>query len=208
MQQIPHPAKAKVSQKLDAIIIASGIGALVTASQLAAKGAKVLVLERYLIPGGSAGSFERQGYRFDVGESMIFGFGSQVTTNLLTRALQGVNMTLETIPDSVQIHYHVPNGLDLKVDSNYDQFMQNITKYFPHEKQGIHRFYDECWRVFNCLNTIELLSLEEPEYFFRVFLQNPLSWLGLAKYLRSNVGDIAKRDIKPGFLTKIEKRGV
>jgi len=50
------------------------------------KGAKVLVLERYVIPGGSAGYFEREGYRFDVGASMIF-FGTQGTTNLLTRAL-------------------------------------------------------------------------------------------------------------------------
>jgi len=36
----------------DAIIIGSGIGGLVTASQLSAKGAQVLVLEKYIIPGG------------------------------------------------------------------------------------------------------------------------------------------------------------
>jgi len=54
---------------------------LVTTTQLA-QGAKVLVLERYVIPGGSAGYFEREGYRFDVGASMIFGFGTQGTTNL------------------------------------------------------------------------------------------------------------------------------
>ena len=59
----------------DVVVIGSGIGGLVTASQLAAKGAKVLVLERYLIPGGSGGSFKREGYTFDVGDSMIFGFG-------------------------------------------------------------------------------------------------------------------------------------
>ena len=40
-------------ENFDAIIIGSGIGGLVTASQLAAKGAQVLVLEKYIIPGGS-----------------------------------------------------------------------------------------------------------------------------------------------------------
>ena len=61
----------------DAIIIGSGLGGLVTASQLASKGARVLVLESYLIPGGSGGSFKRKGYTFDVGASMIFGFGEK-----------------------------------------------------------------------------------------------------------------------------------
>jgi len=41
--------------------------ALVLEVPTGGKGAKVLVLERYVIPGGSAGYFEREGYRFDVG---------------------------------------------------------------------------------------------------------------------------------------------
>ena len=64
-------------EQYDAIIIGSGIGGLVAATQLAAKSAKVLVLESYIIPGGSGGYFERAGYRFDVGASMIFGFGDR-----------------------------------------------------------------------------------------------------------------------------------
>ncbi|MBW4431190.1 MAG: carotene isomerase [Pelatocladus maniniholoensis HA4357-MV3] len=186
----------------DAIIIGSGIGGLVTATQLAVKGAKVLVLERYLIPGGSAGYFERQGYRFDVGASMIFGFGQRGTTNLLTRALDAVNVSLEVIPDSVQIHYHLPNGLNLKVERTYENFLQNLIAYFPHEAKGIHQFYDECWQVFNCLNSMELLSLEEPRYLMRMFFQHPWACLGLLKYLPQNVGDVARRHIKDPLLLK------
>jgi prolycopene isomerase len=179
----------------DVIVIGSGIGGLVSATQLAAKGAKVLVLESYLIPGGSAGYFEREGYRFDVGASMIFGFGTQGTTNLLTRALEAVNVSLETIPDSVQIHYHLPNGLELKIHRDYEKFLQELTANFPREREGIRKFYDECWKVFNCLNAMELLSLEEPRYLARVFFQHPLACLGLVKYLPQNVGDIARKYI-------------
>ena len=57
----PSPAAGSSEPTWDVIVIGSGIGGLVTASQLAAKGAKVLVLERYLIPGGSGGSFKREG---------------------------------------------------------------------------------------------------------------------------------------------------
>ncbi|MEA5625757.1 carotenoid isomerase [Nostoc sp. UHCC 0251] len=189
-------------QDIDAIVIGSGIGGLVTAAQLAAKGAKVLVLERYLIPGGSAGYFERQGYRFDVGASMIFGLGQNGTTNLLTRALSAVNVSQEAIADPVQIHYHLPQGLNLKVDRVYEKFLQNLTAYFPHEEQGIRRFYDECQKVFKCLNSMDLLSLEEPRYLLRVFFQNPLACLGLVKYLPQNAGDFARRYIKDPQLLK------
>ncbi|MEH1926321.1 MAG: carotenoid isomerase [Nostoc sp.] len=190
------------NDKIDAIVIGSGIGGLVTATQLAAKGAKVLVLERYLIPGGSAGYFERQGYRFDVGASMIFGLGENGTTNLLTRALSAVNVSQEVIADPVQIHYHLPQGLDLKVDRVYEKFLQNLTAHFRHEEQGIRRFYDECQKVFKCLNSMDLLSLEEPRYLLRVFFQHPLACLGLVKYLPQNAGDVARRYIKDPQLLK------
>lgn len=180
----------------DVVIIGSGIGGLVTATQLAAKGAKVLVLERYIIPGGSGGFFEREGYRFDVGASMIFGFGDKGTTNLLTRALAAVDVNMETFEDPVQIHYHLPDGMELKVHRDYEEFLQELIALFPHEEQGIRGFYGECWNVFNFLNSMELLSLEEPRYLMRVFFQKPFSCLGLARYLPSNVGDIARKHIK------------
>jgi prolycopene isomerase len=186
----------------DAIVIGSGMGGLVTATQLAAKGASVLVLERYLIPGGSAGYFERSGYRFDVGASMIFGFGDRGTTNLLTRALKAVDMSIETVPDPVQIHYHLPNGLELKVHKDYEKYLHELSDRFPHEEKGIRQFYDECWKVFNCLNVMDLLSLEELGYLTRVFFQHPLACLGLVKYLPQNVGDIARRYIRDPELLK------
>jgi len=209
MTSNPTPTTQPVTQTVtassnqwDAIVIGAGMGGLVTATQLASKGAKVLVLERYLIPGGSGGYFEREGYRFDVGASMIFGFGKEGTTNLLTRALEAVNVSLETIPDPVQIHYHLPNQLDIKVHRDYEQFLQELGDRFPHERRGIRQFYDECWSIFNSLNAMELLSLEELGYLTRVFFQNPLGCLNLAKYLPQNVGDIARRYIHDPELLK------
>jgi len=191
-----------MSEQWDVIVIGSGIGGLVTATQLAVKGAKVLVLESYVIPGGSAGYFEREGYHFDVGASMIFGLGQNGTTNLLTRALEQVKVSLETIPDPVQIHYHLPNNLDLKVYRDYPAFIEELSQHFPQEREGISSFYNECWKVFNCLNSIELLSLEELGYLMRVFFQKPLSCLGLLKYLPLNAGDLARRYIKDPILLK------
>jgi prolycopene isomerase len=186
----------------DAIVIGAGIGGLVAASQLAAKGYRVLVLEKYLIPGGSAGYFERPdplgkgSYRFDVGASMIFGLGTQGTTNLLTRALAAVGQSLESIPDPVQIAYHLPKGLNPRVHRDYEQFLQELSGYFPREAAGIRRFYDSLWPIFNSLNAMELLSLEEWGYLFRSFVSNPLGCLTLARYLPVNVGQVARRCLR------------
>ena len=190
------------TKNLDAIVIGSGIGGLVTASQLASKGAKVLVLEKYIIPGGSGGSFKRKGYTFDVGASMIFGFGEKGYTNLLTRALKDVDESCETIPDPVQLEYHLPNNFNLSVDKCYQDFIGKLSKHFPHEKEGIKKFYGTCEKVFNCLDSMPLLSIEDPNYLFKVFFKSPFSCLGLARWLPINAGDVAKRYIKDPKLLK------
>lgn len=179
----------------DAVVIGSGMGALTAAAELAAKGASVLVLERYLIPGGSAGYFERDGYRFDVGASMIFGLGKEGSMNLLTRALACVGRSVESTPDQVQVRYHLPAGLDVRVHRDYEQFLDVLTERFPHEKAGIRKFYDACWSAFNSLNSMPLASLEEPAYLLRVFAANPLACLNLAWFFPQNAGDVARRYI-------------
>ena len=186
----------------DVIVIGSGLGGLVTASQLAAKGARVLVLERYLIPGGSGGSFHRAGYTFDVGASMIFGFGEKGHTNLLTRALADVGEHCDTIPDPAQLEYHLPDGLRVAVDRNYESFVARLSALFPHEAKGIRAFYDACWQVFRCLDAMPLLSLEDPAYLAKVFFRAPLACLGLARWLPVNVGAVARQHIQDPALLK------
>ena len=168
-------------RNFDAIVIGSGIGGLVTASQLASKGAQVLVLEKYIIPGGSGGSFHRKGYTFDVGASMIFGFGEKGYTNLLTRALRDVNEKCETIPDPVQLEYHLPDKFSISVDKNYEQFISKLSAIFPEEKEGIKKFYGTCANVFKCLDSMPLLSIEDPKYLFKVFFKAPVSLFRVGK---------------------------
>tara|TARA_Y100001933_G_scaffold265121_1_gene335518 strand:+ start:795 stop:2336 length:1542 start_codon:yes stop_codon:yes gene_type:complete len=185
-----------IQDQIDVIVVGSGIGGLVTASQLAAKGAKVLVLEKYIIPGGSGGSFKRKGYTFDVGASMIFGFGQKGFTNLLTRALNDVNEKCDTIPDPVQLEYHLPNNFNISVDKNYSEFIKKVINKFPHEEKGIKSFYKTCQKVFNCLDSMPLLSIEDPNYLFKVFFKSPFSCLGLARWLPVNAGEVARKYIK------------
>ena len=200
MTQLSNTNKA--TKNWDSIVIGSGLGGLVTASQLASKGAKVLVLEQYKIPGGSGGSFTRKGFTFDVGASMIFGFGKKGYTNLLTRALKDIGQECETIADPTQLAYHLPDQLEISVDRDYKKFITKLIDLFPHEEKGINHFYKTCWDVFKCLDSMPLLSIEDPAYLMKVFFKSPLSCLGLARWLPVNAGDVARRHIKDPALLK------
>jgi len=184
------------------------MGGLTTAAKLVEKGAKVVVLEKYLIPGGSAAHFKREGYTFDVGSSMMFGFGDKGTTNLITKALEAVGKKIQTVPDPTQVHYHLPKseahpeGLNVQVWREYEDFVKELSSRFPHEASGIQKFYDECWAVFNSLNSLELKSLEEPRYLMGEFFKDPKSCLTLASYLITNTGDVARKNIKDPELLK------
>ena len=67
---------------------------------------------------------------------MIFGFGKKGHTNLLTRALADIGEHCETIPDPIQLEYHLPGGMKVAVDRNYSRFIAELIDKFPHECSG------------------------------------------------------------------------
>uniref|UniRef100_A0A0D3HN76 Uncharacterized protein n=1 Tax=Oryza barthii TaxID=65489 RepID=A0A0D3HN76_9ORYZ len=99
---------------------------MVAATQLAAKGARVLVLEKYVIPGGSSGYYRRDGFTFDVGSSVMFGFSDKGNLNLITQALEAVGHKMEVIPDPSTVHFHLPGDLSVLVHREYDDFVTEL----------------------------------------------------------------------------------
>ena len=114
-----------------------------------------------------------------------------------------VGQRCATVPDAVQLEYHLPDGLTMAVDRDYDDFITRMSARFPHEAKGIRAFYETCWQVFRCLDAMPLLSLEDPAYLAKVFFKAPLACLGLARWLPFNVGDVAKKHIKDEDLLRL-----
>ncbi len=61
----------------DVAIIGAGVAGLTAAALLAKAGAHVTVYEHHNVPGGCASFFQRDGFRFDVGATVVNGFGER-----------------------------------------------------------------------------------------------------------------------------------
>jgi prolycopene isomerase len=64
--------------------------------------------------------------------------------NLTTKALEAVGHMLEVI------HFHLPGDLSVLVHREYGDFIRELISKFPHEKEGILKFYGTCWKVTSC----------------------------------------------------------
>jgi C-3',4' desaturase CrtD len=90
------------------IVIGAGIGGLSAAARLARAGLDVTVLEAHTYPGGCAGSFFYEGFRFDAGATLAGGFYPGGPMDLLGKAA-GIQ-DWDGIPADPVMAVHLPGG--------------------------------------------------------------------------------------------------
>ena len=90
------------------VVIGAGVGGLTTAGVLARSGVDVTVLEAHIYPGGCAGTFYHQGYRFDAGATLAGGFYLGGPMDLVGQAV-GID-TWPVQKDDPAMTVHLPGG--------------------------------------------------------------------------------------------------
>jgi C-3',4' desaturase CrtD len=89
--------------RCDAVVIGAGIAGLTAAAELARRGIRTVVVERHNVPGGCASFYQRDGYRFDVGATLVGGFGSRGIHRLLNERF-GIVVSSVAIEPSMVVH--------------------------------------------------------------------------------------------------------
>ncbi|TLU87583.1 MAG: FAD-binding protein [Chlorobium sp.] len=189
---------APTGTSTDVIVIGSGIGGLTASALLQKQGFSTVVFEKNRYPGGSCSSFQREGYTFDAGASVFYGFGennSSGTLNLHTRIFRSLGVEVRTIPDPVQIHYHLPNGFAVAACHDRHAFFGALAARFPHEAEGIKKFYRELEEVYDILSSMPAGSLEDVIHLLSVGSANPLKTVALAMKSFRSMGKTARRYI-------------
>ncbi len=90
------------------VLIGAGIGGLATAAVLAKSGYDVTVLEAHVYPGGCAGTFYHQGYRFDAGATLAGGFYPSGPMDVVAKEA-GIS-GWAGILDELAMAVHMPSG--------------------------------------------------------------------------------------------------
>ncbi len=87
----------------DCVVIGAGVSGLTAAALLAHEGAKVLVLERHTLAGGCASFYQRGGFRFDVGATLVGGFGARGAHRRVFEHL-GLDVPAEPVEPAMVVH--------------------------------------------------------------------------------------------------------
>ncbi len=93
----------KRSETYDAAVIGAGVAGLTAAAELTRANARVLVIERHNVPGGCASFYQREGYRFDVGATLVGGFGARGVHRKLNARL-GLEVSHIAVEPSMVVH--------------------------------------------------------------------------------------------------------
>lgn len=194
-----------MSETYDVIVIGAGIGGLTTAALLQHSGLRTITFEHHKRPGGSAALFRKKGYTFDSGASLFYGFGTADnggTLNLHRRIFDRLGIEVKTIPDPVQIHYHLPNGFEVKAHYDRERFLGELIARFPDEAEGIRKFYDELEAVYNVISSFPAGSLENWEHLLWIGARYPKKVYELTVQTFKSMGATARKYIKNEELLK------
>ncbi len=128
----------------DAVVIGSGIGGLAAAAALARTGRRVLVLERHDQAGGLTQTFERAGYRFNVGVHYVGGAGEvdgqPGPAKKLFDALTPAGIPMAPLPD-VYDRVRFP-GFSFDFARPATRLRADLKERFPRQGAGIDRYFD------------------------------------------------------------------
>ncbi|ELK47441.1 MULTISPECIES: NAD(P)/FAD-dependent oxidoreductase [Bacillaceae] len=134
----------EVKVMYDAAIVGAGFGGLAAAASLVKRGRKVAVFEASNELGGSAGKFDRQGYRFQSGATVGMGFEPGGVFDQLYDEL-GLEVPVMTTLDTI-MDIHMPDRT-IHYYRDRQAWYEEIELHFPEKSAAIQAFYDEIFYV-------------------------------------------------------------
>lgn len=136
------------SKEKHAICIGAGFGGMAAALRLRSLGYQVTLVDRMPLLGGRAQVYEREGFFFDAGPTVIT--APFLFEELFTLFSKKMEDYLELIPLKLWYRYHFEDGSSLDYGENLDDLLSQIGLFNPKDVQGYKKllsFSDKIYRV-------------------------------------------------------------
>jgi len=148
----------KTAAAYDCVVIGAGNGGLGAAAQLAAKGAKVLLLEQNGTPGGFATSFVRGRFEFEAALHQFCDIGSPAVKGNVRTFLEdelGVYLDWVEVPEAFRMISAEP-GEDFDVTMPYgvQDFINAIEREVPGSREAVTKYVNLCKEVLEAITYI------------------------------------------------------
>ena len=127
-----------VMKQKQAVVIGGGLGGLATALRLARSGWRVTVCEQTPVPGGKMNRWERGGFRFDTGPSLIT--MRWVFEELFEAAGARMDEHLELVPMRPLAEYVYDDGTRFQYSSYLPDWLATVRQIEPRDVDGFFRF--------------------------------------------------------------------
>lgn len=125
----------------EVVIVGGGLGGLTAAALLAARGVQVCLLEKESRGGGCAVTFDRFGYTFEAGASL---YASWQPGEIHARVFEELPVSPpEVRPASPAYVVRLPDGTDVALTENTEEFDETLRASFPECADTSIRFYRE-----------------------------------------------------------------
>ena len=133
-------------EKYDVVVIGAGLAGLTCGAFLAKGGKLVKVFERNPNPGGLCTTFQRKGFKFD---GAAFFCRDVEEGEPVSEILYSLGMANEVeFFKTSRIRYTFPNE-NIDMPPNVSDSIKMLSEKFPHEKEGIRKFFDTCIEIKN-----------------------------------------------------------
>lgn len=181
--------------KYDVIIIGAGLSGLTAGSMLAKRGLKVALIDKAYNPGGSCGTFKRNGVTFDQGSSMLYGFG-ETGFNPHRFVFDALEEPIDMIRHDLLYVVHF-RGHAIRFHADIDLFIEELAKLFPSEKENLRRFYGDMAKIYRdvMIENKQFMTPDEtdPQSALTSFRRHPGSYIKFISFLNRNVKSVLRR---------------
>lgn len=128
----------------DVVIIGAGISGMTAAALLSRSGLSVCVVEKEPHAGGYLAGFRRKDFRFD---SAIHWLNQCGERGIVTKVFQFIGDDRPQPQPLERIYRNKAETLDYVLTSNPEELKAQFIKDFPHEKDGIEKFFKAAKKI-------------------------------------------------------------